>query len=72
MKGFLKLLAAIVAAAPFVLAGVVLFGGATSLAVVAPGGMWLLAAFFVVPVLLGVILWRLSANVCSRRKAELP
>jgi hypothetical protein len=63
MKGFLRLLAAVIAAAPFVLAGLVMSRGTTSLAVVAPGGMWLLAAIFVVPVLLGVVLWRLSANV---------
>jgi hypothetical protein len=63
MKGFLRLLAVVVAAAPFVLVGLVLFGGTISLAVVAPGGMWLLAAIFVVPVLLGIVLWRLSANV---------
>ncbi|GAM99096.1 hypothetical protein U91I_02736 [alpha proteobacterium U9-1i] len=53
----------VVAAAPFVLAGLVMFGGTTSLAVVAPGGVWLLAAIFVVPVLLGIVLWRLSASV---------
>lgn len=63
MRGFLRLLAVVAAAAPFVLAGLVLFGGTTSLAVVAPGGIWLLAAIFVVPVLLGIVLWRLSANV---------
>jgi hypothetical protein len=63
MKAFLRLLAVVVAAAPFVLAAFVLSGGTTSLAVVAPGGMWLLAAIFVVPVLLGIVLWRLSANV---------
>jgi hypothetical protein len=63
MKGLLRLLAVVVAAAPFVSTGLVLFGGTTSLAVVAPGGMWLLAAIFVVPVLLGIVLWRLSANV---------
>lgn len=63
MKVFLRLLALVVAAAPFVLATLVLSGGTTSLAVVAPGGMWLLAAIFIVPVLLGIVLWRLSANV---------
>jgi hypothetical protein len=63
MKWFLKLLAVVVASVPFVLAGLVLFSGTTSLAVVAPGGMWLLATIFVVPLLLGVVLWRLSAKV---------
>jgi len=64
LRGFLKFLALVIAAAPFVLLGVVsLSGGTTSLAVVAPSGLWMLAAIFIVPVLLGVALWRLSAMV---------
>lgn len=63
MKAFLRLLALAIAAAPFVLALLFLSSGTTSLAVVAPSGMWLLAAIFVVPVLIGVVLWRLAANV---------
>jgi hypothetical protein len=62
MKGYLRWLAVVVAAAPFVLAGLVLFGGTTSLVVVAPGGMGLLVAIFVAPVLVGIVLWRLSSN----------
>jgi hypothetical protein len=63
MKAVLRLLAVVIALAPFVLAGLFLFGGTTSLAVVASGGLWMLAAIFVVPVVLGIVLWRLSANV---------
>lgn len=63
MKGFLKTLALVIAAAPFVFAALVLSSGTTSLAVVAPGGLWLIAAIFVVPVLVGIVLWRLAANV---------
>lgn len=63
LRGFLKLFAVVVAAAPFLLTGLVSLSGTTSLAVVAPNGLWLLAAIFVVPVLLGVALWRLSALV---------
>jgi hypothetical protein len=61
LKGFLKLLAVVIALAPFVAAR--LFFGTTSLAVVAPVGWWMLAAFFVVPVVLGIVLWKLSAIV---------
>lgn len=63
MKPLLRLLAVVIAAAPLALAGLFLFGSTTSLAVVAPGGLWTLAGIFVVPVLLGIALWRLSANV---------
>ncbi len=63
LRGFLKFLGVIVAAAPFVLLGVVSLTSTTSLAVVAPSGLWMLAAIFIVPVLLGVALWRLSAMV---------
>jgi hypothetical protein len=63
LRGFMQVLAAIIATAPFVLAGIVSLSGTTSLAVVAPNGLWMLAAIFVVPVLLGVALWRLSALV---------
>jgi hypothetical protein len=63
LRGFLKVLAVVIAAAPFVSAGIVSLSGTTSLAVVAPNGLWMLAAMFVVPVLLGVALWRLSALV---------
>ena len=59
LRGFLRLLAVVIALAPFVAAGLV--SGTTSLAVVAPTGLWLLVGFFVVPVLLGIALWRLSA-----------
>lgn len=59
--GFLKLLAVVIAIAPFVLAGLV--ARTTSLAIVAPAGWWMLAAFFVVPILLGIALWALSAIV---------
>ena len=63
LRAFLKALAVVIAAAPFVLAGIVSLSGTTSLAVVATNGLWMLAAIFVVPVLLGVVLWRLSALV---------
>jgi hypothetical protein len=63
LRGFLKLLAVVIAGAPFALAGFVYLNGTTSLAVVAPNGLWMLAAIFIVPILLGVALWRLSALV---------
>ncbi len=63
LRVFLKLLAVVIAAAPFVLAGLVTLSGTTSLAVVAPNGLWMLAAIFIVPILLGIALWRLSALV---------
>lgn len=63
LRGLLKLLAVVIAAAPFVLAGLISFTGTTSLAVVAPNGLWMLAAIFIVPVLLGIAIWRLSALV---------
>jgi hypothetical protein len=63
MKGILRSLALLIAAAPFVLVALVFLSGTTSLAVVAPGGIWLLATIFVVPVLLGIVLWRVAANV---------
>jgi hypothetical protein len=63
LRTILKMLAVVIAAAPFVLAGVVWLGGTTSLAVVAPNGLWVLAAVFVACVLIGVALWRLSALV---------
>lgn len=63
LRGFLKLLALVIAAAPFALAGLVSLSGTTSLAIVAPKGLWMLAAIFVVPILLGIVLWRLSALV---------
>lgn len=63
LRGFLKLLAVVIAAAPFVLTGLVSLSGTTSLAVVAPNGLWMLAAFFIALVLLGIAIWRLSALV---------
>lgn len=63
LRGFLKLLAVALAATPFVLAGLISLAGPTSLAVVAPNGLWMLAAIFIVPVLLGIAIWRLSALV---------
>lgn len=63
LRGLLKLLAAVIAAAPFLLAALFFLSGTTSLAVVAPNGLWMLAAFFVVPVLLGIAIWRLAAHV---------
>jgi hypothetical protein len=62
LRGFLKVLAVVIAAAPFMLAALVSLSGTTGLAV-APNGLWMLAALFVVPVLLGIALWRLSAFV---------
>lgn len=63
LRGFLKLLAVVIAAAPFVVAAVLFLSGTTSLAVVAPNGLWMLGAIFVVPVLLGLAIWQLSALV---------
>jgi hypothetical protein len=63
LRSFLKLLAVVIAAAPFVLVGLMSLAGTTSLAVVAPNGLWMLAAIFIVPVLLGIAIWRLSALV---------
>lgn len=63
LRGFLKLLAVVIAVAPFVLAGLISLTGTTSLAVVALNGLWMLAAIFIVPVLLGIAIWRLSALV---------
>ncbi len=60
---FLKVLAAVIAAAPFALTGVLYFSGTTSVALVAPGGFWVLAAIFVVPALTAIVIWRLSARV---------
>lgn len=62
-RAVLRLLAVAIAAAPFVLAGLMALSGTTSLAIVAPSGLWILAAIFIVPVLLGFGLWRLSAMV---------
>jgi hypothetical protein len=69
LRGFLKLLAVVIAMAPFALAAL-LVTTTTSLAVVAPTGLWMLVAFFVVPVLLGIALWRVSALVRSPPKAD--
>jgi hypothetical protein len=63
LRGFLRFLAVIIAAAPFVLVALLSMSGTTSLAVVSPSGLWMLAAIFVVPVLLGIAIWRLSALV---------
>ncbi len=63
LRGFVKLLAVVIAAAPFVLTGLISVSGTTSLAVVAPNGLWMLAAVFVVPVLLGIVIWRLAAFI---------
>lgn len=63
LGAFLKGLAVVIAAAPFALTAFLYFGSATSLAIVAPGGVWMLAAVFIVPILLGIAIWRLSARV---------
>ncbi|MBK6702655.1 MAG: hypothetical protein IPG56_02030 [Caulobacteraceae bacterium] len=47
LRGFVKLLAVVIAAAPFVLTGLISVSGTTSLAVVAPNGLWMFAAVFV-------------------------
>jgi hypothetical protein len=63
LRSFLKLLAVAIAAAPFVVAALLSFSGTTSLAVVAPNGLWMLGAIFVVPILLGIAIWRLAGFV---------
>jgi len=63
VRPLLKVLAVAIAAASFVLAALLVLGSTTSLAVVAPSGRWLFAAYFVVPPLVGLLIRRVTGLI---------
>ncbi|MEZ6022681.1 MAG: hypothetical protein R3C16_04540 [Hyphomonadaceae bacterium] len=61
----IKALAVAVALSPFVaLAALFFWAGTMSMVMVAPDAYWMAAAIFVIPVVVGWVLWRLANFVC--------
>lgn len=57
----IEVLAVAVALSPFLaLAALFFWAGTMSMVMVAPGALWMAAAIFVIPVVVGWGLWRLS------------
>jgi hypothetical protein len=64
LRRFLRLLAVLLAVAPFALAAAwVASQGTTSLVVVAYTGIFLMAAFFMAPALAGALIWWLAGFI---------